>query len=74
MQSPLSGVVVEFYGGAPGRVAAAKSAFAQRRAEYNIGITAQWSDPPESPTHIAWARAMYDTLEPHSSGIRARQS
>ena len=68
MQSPLSGVVIEFYGGAPGRVGASKSAFAQREAEYNIGITAQWSDPAESPTHIAWARAMYDALEPHSSG------
>ena len=37
-------------------------------AEYNIGITAQWTDPAETATHIAWARAMYDAFEPHSSG------
>jgi FAD/FMN-containing dehydrogenase len=68
MRSPLSAVVVEFYGGAPSRVSAAESAFAQRRAEYNIGIMAQWVDPAESTTHIAWAREMYDALEPYSGG------
>ena len=68
MRSPLSAVVVEFYGGAPSRVSAAESAFAQRRAEYNIGIMAQWVDPAESATHIAWAREMYDALEPYSGG------
>jgi FAD/FMN-containing dehydrogenase len=69
MGSPLSGCLVEFYGGAPGRVGAAESAFAQRGAEFNIGMTAQWVDPAESATHIAWARAMYDAFEPHSSGM-----
>ncbi|MBZ9711260.1 FAD-binding oxidoreductase [Mesorhizobium sp. ESP7-2] len=68
MQSALSGVVVEFYGGAPGRVSASESAFTQRQAEYNIGITAQWSNPAESAKHIAWARAMYEALEPYSNG------
>jgi len=68
MRSPLSAVGVEFYGGAPGRVSSAESAFAQRRAEYNIGMMAQWADPLESASHIAWARQMYDALEPYSSG------
>ncbi len=68
MRSPLSGVLVEFYGGAPGRVGATESAFAQRGAEYNVGLTAQWIDPTETPEHVAWARAAYDALEPHSSG------
>jgi hypothetical protein len=68
MASPLSAIVVEYYGGAPGRVGAAESAFAQRGSEYNIGITGQWLDPAESPGHIAWVRALYDALEPHSSG------
>ena len=68
MRSPLSAVVVEFYGGAPGRIGSAESAFAQRRAEYNVGIMAQWADPAESATHIAWTRQMYDALEPYSGG------
>jgi FAD binding domain/Berberine and berberine like len=68
MQSPLSAVVIEFYGGAPGRVDPAASAFAQRRAEYNIGIMAQWADPADGAPHVAWARETYDALEPYSSG------
>jgi FAD/FMN-containing dehydrogenase len=68
MRSPLSAVLVEFYGGAPGRIGSAESAFAQRRAEYNIGIMAQWADPTESAAHVDWARRMYDALEPYSGG------
>jgi FAD/FMN-containing dehydrogenase len=68
MRSPLSSVVVEFYGGAAGRIAPADTAFAQRQAEYNVGIMAQWTDDAESERHIAWARAMSDALKPHASG------
>ena len=46
-----------------------ESAFAQRGAEYNIGMTAQWRDPAESERHVAWVRAMYEAFEPHSSGM-----
>jgi FAD/FMN-containing dehydrogenase len=67
MQSPLSAIIVEFYG-APGRVSADESAFAQRGAEFNIAFTAQWTDPAETAVHVAWVRHAYDTLEPHSSG------
>jgi len=67
MASPLSAVVVEFYGGAPGRVGPAESAFAQRGAEYNIGMMAQWAPGSgDGAGHVAWARAFYDALEPYS--------
>ncbi|HEY3597792.1 MAG TPA: FAD-binding oxidoreductase [Paraburkholderia sp.] len=68
MQSPLSAVVLEFYGGAPTRVGHADTAFAHRAAEYNIGITGQWLDAAESDQHIGWTRALFDALQPHSSG------
>jgi FAD/FMN-containing dehydrogenase len=68
MQSPLSAMVIEFYGGAPGRIGPSESAFAQRRAEYNIGIMAQWPDRADGSAHIAWARELYDALEPYSGG------
>ncbi len=68
MGSPLSGLLVEFYGGAPGRVGAGETAFTQRGSEYNIGFAAQWTDPAESARHIAWTRAVYDAVEPYSSG------
>ena len=66
-QSPLTAVVVEFYAGAANRVGDADTAFAQRRAEYDVGIMAQWTDPAEAETHTAWARAFSEALKPHSS-------
>ena len=68
MESPLSATLIEYYGGAAGRVDPASSAFAQRAADYNIGMTAQWLDPTESAKHIAWTRAFYDAIEPHAHG------
>lgn len=68
MASPLSAVVFEIYGGAAGRVAPDAMAFAQRRADYNINISAQWTDSGDGDKHIAWARGFWDMLRPHSSG------
>ncbi len=68
IESPLSGIVVEFYGGAAGRIGPADTAFAQRQAEYNVGIMAQWVDDAESERHIGWARAMSEALKPYASG------
>jgi FAD/FMN-containing dehydrogenase len=66
-QSPMSTTVIEYYAGAANRVGDAETAFAQRRAEYDVGIMAQWTDPAEAETHTAWARAFSDALKPHSS-------
>jgi len=68
MESPLSGLMLEFYGGAAGRVAPAATAFAQRQAEYNIGIMAQWLDSKESDKHIRLVRAAWDALQPYATG------
>lgn len=68
MKSPLSAVVIEYYGGAAGRIGISQTAFAQRQAEYDIGYMAQWTDPAEKDVHVAWARDMAEALRPHTSG------
>jgi FAD/FMN-containing dehydrogenase len=68
MHSPLSAVVVEYYGGPAGRVGTAETAFAQRQAQYNVGIMAQWTDPAGGDPHVDWARRFWDAMRPHSSG------
>jgi Berberine and berberine like len=68
MQSPLSSVLVEFYAGAASRVGHDDTAFAQRRAEFNVGFMAQWTNATENDKHIGWTRDMAKALEPHSSG------
>ena len=66
--SPLSAVVIEMYGGAASRVGPGDTAFAQRQAEYDIGIMAQWTDSADTDRHVAWSRGLYDALKPYSSG------
>ena len=66
--SPLTGVTIEFYGGAASRVGVSESAFAQRQARYDLVIVAQWVDPGESQRHIGWARGLADSMRPFSSG------
>ena len=56
--SPLTGVTIEFYGGAASRVGVSESAFAQRQAQYDLAILAQWVDPGEFQRHIGWARGL----------------
>jgi FAD/FMN-containing dehydrogenase len=68
MESPLSAALIEYYGGAAGRVDPASSAFAQRASDYNVAMVATWTDPAESAKHVAWSRAFYDAIEPHAHG------
>jgi hypothetical protein len=66
--SPLTAVLVEQYGGAAGRVGPQDTAFAQRSAEYDLGILTQWTDPADSERHIAWTRAFAEAMAPFRSG------
>lgn len=67
-RSPLSAVVLEYYGGAAGRVAADATAFLHREAIYHLLILGQWSDPAEDPTHVGWVRGSWEAVRPWSSG------
>jgi hypothetical protein len=67
-QSPLSSIMIEFYGGAPGRIGHADTAFSLRQPDYNISIRAQWTRPIEGARHIGWARELWLALTPHSTG------
>lgn len=68
MTSPLSALLVEYYGGAGGRRAADDNAFAQRHSDYCIGFMPQWTDPAEDAKQIAWARSAWDAIQPFASG------
>jgi len=64
----LSGIVIEFYGGAATRVGVGDTAFAQRQAEYNIinyGTVDRHGR--KRPTHRLGPR-LWDALKPYSSG------
>jgi hypothetical protein len=66
--SPLTAVLIEQYGGAASRVGTTETAFAQRHAQYDLGILTQWADPADSARHIAWTRGFADAMKPFASG------
>ena len=66
--SPLNNVLVEHLGGAVARVGKDETAFDHRDAEYNFAVIAVWNDPAEAEANIAWARGLWEALEPFSRG------
>jgi hypothetical protein len=66
LRSPLSFVVLEYYGGAAGRISKTATAFAHRDLPWDILFIAQWTDPAQTDTHRDWARSGEEMLRPFS--------
>jgi FAD/FMN-containing dehydrogenase len=67
MASPLSMIVLEYYGGAAGRIPSDATALPHRNLPWDIVIGAQWTDPAESPRHRDWARDTEQALQPFAT-------
>jgi FAD/FMN-containing dehydrogenase len=66
LRSPLSFVVLEYYGGAAGRVSSEATAFPHRNLPWDILFIAQWTDPAQTNLHRDWARSGEEVLRPFS--------
>ena len=66
LNSPLSVVALEYYGGAAGRVSNEATAFPHRELPWDILFIAQWTDPAQTNMHREWARAGEELLKPFS--------
>jgi FAD/FMN-containing dehydrogenase len=66
LSSPLSFVVLEYYGGAAGRVPSDATAFPHRTLPWDILFIAQWTDPAQTNMHRDWARSGEEILRPFS--------
>jgi len=66
--SPLSAALIEFYGGAINRVGVQDTAYPLRDATYALNAIAAWTDPADDAANIAWARGMWDAVQPFSPG------
>jgi hypothetical protein len=64
MQSPLSALVVEHYGGAAGRISNEETAYPHRDLPWDVLFIAQWTNPAENDTHRDWARTGEEMLRP----------
>lgn len=65
---PTCNIVLEHFHGAVNRVPGDATAFAERGAAYNVAIIGVWHDKADAERCIAWARGVYDALQPWSTG------
>jgi len=68
LDSPVSGLLFESIHGVGTRLPDDTSAFAARRARFNVTVMARWEDPAADETLIAAARELAALLEPLSLG------
>jgi FAD/FMN-containing dehydrogenase len=45
------------------------TAFSLREACWDFDVIAQWTDPAGAEGHIAWARQLWNAVEPFSRGV-----
>jgi FAD/FMN-containing dehydrogenase len=68
--SPMSAIIVEHLHGQATRVAPTATAYPWRDEGYSVLIIAQWADPADTQTNIAWAQTLMQQLRPHLSDRR----
>ena len=66
--TPETLIAIRTLGGAVARVGSDESAFPHRGDRFNVSIDAGWSDPARDDEAVAWARGLWDALEPHANG------
>jgi FAD/FMN-containing dehydrogenase len=69
MTSPLSSFYLQHLGGAITRGDRAKAAFGHRDAQFDFTILTMWRDPAETEAHMTSARAFFEAMQPHASGV-----
>ncbi|MFY9944093.1 MAG: BBE domain-containing protein, partial [Desulfobacterales bacterium] len=66
--SHLSSIDVWTLGRAMARVSPSETPFYKRDAPYLIGIEANWQNRADADANIAWARAVFEDLQPFTRG------
>jgi FAD/FMN-containing dehydrogenase len=66
--SPLACVLLEYYGGAAGRVPADATAFPHRGTPFHLIMAGAWVEAAEDDHHAGWVRGAWEAAAPYSSG------
>lgn len=64
----MTDVVVWHQGGAMSRVAESETAYGGRDTQFLVTAEASWTDPAQNDEAIAWARGVWDAMEPYTTG------
>src|SRR5215204_3423205 len=65
--SPISAIILEFYGGAANREPKGGAAFPHRKEQIDLVIISNWVNSEEDEKHIEWTRALWNGMQPFSS-------
>ena len=68
--SPMSAIIIEHLHGQATRVAPTATAYPWRETGYSVLVIAQWADPADTQTNVAWAQDLMQQLRPHLSERR----
>lgn len=66
--SPLTSILIEYYGGRPAASGQGKPPLPTARRCSTLRSSRQWQDPAESDDHQAWTQFLAKALEPSSNG------
>jgi FAD/FMN-containing dehydrogenase len=66
--SPLTDIVIWHHGGAMSRVGETDTAYGGRDTPFLVTAEGNWTDPAQNEEAIAWARGLWDAMEPYSTG------
>ena len=65
--SPISAIIIEFYGGAANREPAGGTAFPHRKEQIDLVIMSNWVNAEEDAKHVEWTRAFWTAMQEFSS-------
>ena len=66
--APLTDIAIWHQGGAMSRIAEGETAYGGRDVPFLVTAEANWTDPAQNEEAIAWARGLWDAMEPYTTG------
>lgn len=66
--SPATSVELFALGGAIASVPVDATAYGRRDAPFVLAVEANWTDPSENEAQVAWARGVWQAMQPYSRG------
>ncbi|WP_425046481.1 FAD-binding oxidoreductase [Primorskyibacter sp. S87] len=68
LPDPACEVFIAHVGGKMARVGNTETAYPERRAHFIMNVHTRWEDPGKDAVCIGWARDLFSSMEPYSTG------
>ena len=65
--SPLSLILLEYYGGASSHEPEGGASFPHREVQFDLIVSSNWIEKDDDEKNISWTRSFWDAIQPYSS-------